>query len=75
METLKFRKGDMIFEEGDLEDWMHEIREGMVGIYAGYGTPAEKELPSRRGPSLESSASSRETKDPHPSRPLRTRRF
>ena len=44
METLKFRKGDMIFEEGDLEDWMYEIREGMVGIYAGYGTPAEKEL-------------------------------
>lgn len=44
MEILKFRKGDMIFEEGDVEDWMYEIRSGMVGIYAGYGTPAEKEL-------------------------------
>ena len=44
MEILKFRKGDIIFEEGDLEDWMYEIRKGMVGIYAGYGTPEEKEL-------------------------------
>ena len=44
MEILKFRKGDIIFEEGDLEDWMYEIREGMAGIYAAYGTPAEKEL-------------------------------
>ena len=34
MEILKFRKGDIIFEEGDLEDWMYEIRKGMVGIYA-----------------------------------------
>ena len=44
MEILKFRKGDIIFEEGDLEDWMYEIRKGMVGIYAAYGAPAEKEL-------------------------------
>ena len=44
MDIIKFRKGDIIFEEGDLENWMYEIRRGMVGIYAGYGTPAEKEL-------------------------------
>ena len=44
MDIIKFRKGDIIFEEGDLEDWMYEIRRGMVGIYAGYGTPEEKEL-------------------------------
>lgn len=39
-----YRKGDIIFREGDRSDCMHYIQEGRVGIYTGYGTERQKLL-------------------------------
>ena len=45
MEVVKvFKKGEVIFKEGDLENCMYNIVTGCVGIYANYGTDAEKLL-------------------------------
>ena len=37
----KRRKGEILFREGEYQDWMYEIREGRVGVYTAYGTPGE----------------------------------
>ena len=39
-----YKKGQVIFKEGDKADCMYDIRWGSVGIYANYGTPQEKLL-------------------------------
>ena len=39
-----YKKGDVIFVEGDLENAMYTLLEGVVGIYANYGKPGEKLL-------------------------------
>ena len=39
-----YKKGQVIFEEGDKADCMYDIRWGSVGIYANYGTKEEKLL-------------------------------
>ena len=44
METKTFKKGEIIFKQGDLSDCMYDILWGQVGIYADYGTPEEKLL-------------------------------
>lgn len=44
METKTFKKGEIIFKQGDLSDCMYDILWGKVGIYANYGTPEEKLL-------------------------------
>ena len=45
MEAVKvFKKGEVIFKEGDLENCMYNIVTGCVGIYANYGREAEKLL-------------------------------
>ena len=44
METKTFKKGEVIFKQGDLSDCMYDILWGEVGIYANYGTPEEKLL-------------------------------
>lgn len=44
LERKTFKKGDVIFREGDWEMWMYEIADGQVGIYAEYGQPGEKLL-------------------------------
>ena len=44
METKTFKKGEVIFKQGDLSDCMYDILWGKVGIYANYGTPEEKLL-------------------------------
>ena len=44
METKTFKKGEVIFKQGDLSDCMYDILWGEVGIYADYGTPEEKLL-------------------------------
>ena len=41
METKTFKKGEVIFKQGDLSDCMYDILWGEVGIYANYGTPEE----------------------------------
>ena len=44
MEPKTFKKGEIIFKQGDLSDCMYDILWGQVGIYADYGTPEEKLL-------------------------------
>lgn len=44
MEKLSFKKGTVIFKEGDTEKTMFDIRLGSVGIYANYGTKEQKLL-------------------------------
>ena len=45
MEAVKvFKKGEVIFKEGDLENCMYKIVTGCVGIYANYGKEEEKLL-------------------------------
>lgn len=39
-----YKKGQVIFKEGDKADCMYDIRWGSVGIYANYGTKQEKIL-------------------------------
>ena len=39
-----YKKGQVIFKEGDKAECMYDIRWGSVGIYANYGTKEEKLL-------------------------------
>ena len=39
-----YRRGEVIFRQGDDGDCMFDIRRGMVGIYAHYGTKKERLL-------------------------------
>ena len=48
-EYRTYRKGEVIFKQGDPADCMYDIRWGSVGIYVGYGTEQEKLLAQRRG--------------------------
>ena len=43
-EIQTYKKGQVIFKEGDKADCMYDIRWGSVGIYANYGTKEEKLL-------------------------------
>lgn len=36
-----YKKGDIIFKEGDFEVWMFALKKGTVGIYVRYGLPEE----------------------------------
>ena len=40
--TKSFRKGSVVFREGDTENCMYEILEGKVGVYTDYGTKDER---------------------------------
>ena len=44
MSTKAFKKGGVIFKQGDASDCMYDILWGKVGIYVNYGTPEEKLL-------------------------------
>lgn len=44
MSTKAFKKGGVIFQQGDASDCMYDILWGKVGIYANYGTQEEKLL-------------------------------
>lgn len=41
MQLKTFRKGEVIFQKGDPGDCMYEVYNGVVGIYAAYGTPEQ----------------------------------
>ena len=43
-QVLSFRKGEIIFREGDEGNYMYAIHGGSVGIYLDYGTAQEKKL-------------------------------
>lgn len=38
---VKFKKGDIIFRQGDEQDWLYEVFYGVVGLYGDYGKPEE----------------------------------
>ena len=40
----EFKKGEIIFRQGDPGESMYDIFSGTVGVYAAYGTPDEKLL-------------------------------
>ena len=44
MNTRTFKKGEIIFRQGDPSSCMYDVFWGKVGIYANYGTPEEKLL-------------------------------
>ena len=44
METKTFRKGKVIFNEGEVGDCMYDLYMGRVGIYANYGTEDQRML-------------------------------
>lgn len=44
-----YKKGEIIFKQGDPGDCMYDIRWGSVGIYVNYGTEQETMLAQRRG--------------------------
>ncbi len=44
MREKEFKKGDVIFREGDIGDTLYLIKEGTVAIYAGYGEDYEQLL-------------------------------
>lgn len=43
-EQKTFKKGEVIFREGEFQMDMYDIRFGRVGVYKSYGTPEQKEL-------------------------------
>ncbi len=44
MEVKSFKKGEVIFKQGDPGDCMYDVYTGRVGVYTGYGTPEQKLL-------------------------------
>ena len=52
MNTKTYKKGEIIFRQGDAAETMYDIRWGSVGIYLGYGTDEEKKLTELTGNDL-----------------------
>lgn len=48
-EYKTYKKGEIIFKQGEPADCMYDIRWGSVGIYLDYGTKQEKMIALRRG--------------------------
>ncbi len=48
-EYRTYKKGEIIFRQGEPAECMYDIRWGSVGIYVDYGTENEKMLALRRG--------------------------
>ena len=44
MKTLVFKKGDVIFRQGDYSEVMYDIAKGKVGIFADYETETVQQL-------------------------------
>ena len=44
MNTLVFKKGDVIFRQGDYSEVMYDIAKGKVGIFADYETETVQQL-------------------------------
>lgn len=44
MEIETYKKGDVIFNQGDFQMWMYHIQSGSVGVYVNFGEDNEKEL-------------------------------
>ena len=48
MKEEKYRKGQVVFRQGDSGDCMYSIRWGSVGVFANYGEKNEKQLAELR---------------------------
>lgn len=44
MEPKRFKKGTVIFRQGEITAYMYDVISGRIGIYAGYGTEEREEL-------------------------------
>lgn len=44
MKILEFKKGDVIFRQGDFARDMYDVLSGSVGVYLGFSTEHEKEI-------------------------------
>ena len=44
MKTLVFKKGDVIFRQGDYSEVMYDIAKGKVGVFADYETETVQQL-------------------------------
>ena len=44
MEIKKFKKGEIIFREGDPANCMYDVYSGRIGVYSDYGAPEQKLL-------------------------------
>ena len=44
MNTKVFKKGEVVFREGDGGTYLYQIHGGSVGIYSKYGTPEQAKL-------------------------------
>lgn len=42
MKLKEYKRGEIVFKQGDLENCMYDIRSGRIGVYSAYGTPEEK---------------------------------
>lgn len=49
MNKKTYKKGDIIFRQGDASDSMFDIQWGAVGIYVDYGTDKEQKLAELEG--------------------------
>ena len=38
------KKGEILFRQGDVEEWMYYIHQGKVGIFIAYGTENEQKV-------------------------------
>ena len=52
MNTKTYKKGEIIFRQGDAAETMYDILWGSVGIYLGYDTDEEKKLTELSGNDL-----------------------
>ncbi len=48
----KFRKGDVIFREGEFQMWMYDLLYGSVALYVDYGTPEEVMVGTNNAPTF-----------------------
>ena len=44
MNTLVFKKGDVIFRQGDYSEVMYDIAKGKVGVFVDYETETAQQL-------------------------------
>lgn len=51
-EMNKFKKGEVIFREGEFQLWMYDLLYGSVALYVDYGTPAEVMVSRNNAPTF-----------------------
>ena len=51
-EMKKFKKGEVIFREGEFQLWMYDLLYGKVALYVDYGTPEEVMVSTNEAPAF-----------------------